>query len=378
MSSRELRPDRAPAMRSLARRVNFAGVCTLVAVLVTSHAASAVTLYGLVDAGDVYVSTDAGVSWNGETAVPARVAIGLVAGPALDERTLLTRDGAVWQTASGPWSPVGSIVANDLTDLTVAADGTLLALATTGTVYVSSDGVAWSAAAALPVSDAVSITVDRDGRRYVLTRTGTIWRDDGAGFAAVAALPLSDAVSIRARFNVLRAMSSTGWILGSDDDGTSWQTVGTLSQVGSVALTATASGWAAVTNAGDVATSLDGSAWTWNGSLSQIGVVGLASTWSLVTSVEPGPPGDGLALGAPYPNPAPSGSTFALPVRGLASNSAVLEVFDARGRRRARVTARPAGGELRWTNPGVDSGSYFLRITDTAGGRGTVRWVVVD
>lgn len=350
----------------------------LAAGALTPAPAAASALYGLLDRGAVYMSPDAGASWSAETTLPTGVAVGLVAGPDAGERTLVTRDGAVWQHADAGWNAVGAIVAGDLCDLTVDAGGTLLALTATGGVYASSDGASWSAAAALPVNDAVAITVDGDGARHVLTRRGSVWRDSGSGFDAVTALPLSDAVSLRARGNSLRVLSATGWVLGSADRGDSWQTLGTLSQVGCVGLSPTTDGWAAVTSTGDVASSADGSSWIWTGTLSQVGVVGLASDWSLATAVGPGGPGAGLVLGAPYPNPASAGATVTLPVRGATAGSLQLELFDMRGRRLVAERLRAGSGDLRWDTPELAAGSYLLRVSDGVGRLGVVRWVVGD
>lgn len=371
----------------IARPVNFPVRSSFVAVAILAcllgagagDDVGASTLYALADRGDVYASDDDASTWRGETALPERVAVALVSGPRVGERTLITRDGSVWRSTGDDWVAIGSLPASDVVDMTVASSGTLYVLTTTGVVFVSDDGIAWVATSALPLSDAVSITVDPDGTLYVLAQRGTVYRDGGAGFEAVASLPLSDAVSIRSRRGAICVLSATGWVLAGENAGTTWESIATLSQVGCIALTPTASGWAAATRTGDVATSADARAWTWAGTLSQTGVVALASDWSLATAVDGVLSARTLVLGAPYPNPASPGVRLVLPVRETDASSVRIEVYDLRGRRQAAVHSVPiGGGALRWSTPRLGSGTYLLRVTDGRGRQATARWVVVD
>lgn len=350
------------------------------ALAALAPAAGAATLLGLIDTGELFRSTDGGVTWTGHAALPVRDAVALGARLSANDLFLLSRTGSVYHSVDGgaAWNVVGVITAPDLVDLAIRPDGALLALAASGSVYLSTDqGTTFSGLAALTGSNFVSLASTAPAvRHYAMTRTGEVYEseDGGTAWSPKGVFTAPDALQLRGVGNSLFAMTGTGSVYRSDDRGTSWTVVGTLSQVGMGGLVANGATLVAATREGHVATSSGGANWTWVGSMNQLALTALA-TDALATTGVGGPAPVGLALGPPYPSPSTAGLSFAVRLDQEAGVEAAL--FDLAGRRVAtRPTRRlPAGAAIEAWDPGpLPAGLYLLRVA--AGGHTAFRrWV---
>jgi len=361
----------------------------LAGVSVGAGVSQAVSIFALVDTGELYVSSDQGASWSVLSTLPVSDAAGLLAGTTSQRLFLASASGGVYRSLDGgmTWTAVGAIPASAVVDLAGRTDGGLLALTRSGTVYLSADqGVTFAALGALTASNCVSLTLGPSGDPYALTGTGEIAEstDDGATWTVVGTIPVSDAVSLRRMGSGLFALTDTGLTFESTDLGASWTPVGTASQVGMRGLTPVANQLLAVTREGLTARSADGSSWTWVGSVNQLEVVALANDVPQVTGV-PSEPGTTtrLLLSPPRPNPLFAGRVMSVSLSLPADDRVALQLFDARGRRVALREAEPlAAGddvEIRW-DPGIGtSGVYFLRVLATdSGTTADARVVILD
>ena len=183
---------------------------------------------------------------------------------------------------------------------------------------------------------------------------------------------MSDAVSIRTLGQDVYVLTDAGDVWRSTDLGSSWSTIGTLSQVGMVAMTRDGDSLVVATKEGEVASSADGVAWTWRGTMNQLTVTAIANDTPLSSSV-PGalPPPTGITLAGLWPNPQLSGAgmtTFSFQLARAADVALVL--YDVHGRRVARHQPQhfSAGSNRIGWNPGpLPAGSYFVRLTSELG-----------
>ncbi|HMB69512.1 MAG TPA: hypothetical protein VKU85_09370, partial [bacterium] len=336
-------------------------VCAVALAAALPPGARATTLYGLVDTGELFTSTDFGLSWTVHSTLPVRDAVGLLRGVSGNELHLVSRSGSVYLSGDGgaSWSAVGAVPAHDVVAMDVALDpqNTLLALTATGTLWASTDGGAsFTGAAALPAPDQVSLTHDAAGNLYALTETGTVREstDHGVTWTAKGVLPVSDAVEAVAFGADLLALSGAGDVWRSQDAGASWSATGTLSQVHMSGMMVGAPGRLyAVTREGEVALSVDGTAWVWAGTINQLNVVALATDLPPTGVDVTLPVTERLLLSAPQPNPSRGGSTFRIT---LASPDIVrLVLYDVRGRRVAERDPEAFGEGVHgiWWDPGV-------------------------
>src|SRR5262245_65748057 len=82
----------------------------------STRAAGADTLFGLIDTGELYASVDGGAHWSFRSALPARDAVALAAGTTSAELFLATESGFVHCSvdAGMTWTAVGSVPASDV------------------------------------------------------------------------------------------------------------------------------------------------------------------------------------------------------------------------------------------------------------------------
>ena len=340
--------------------------CALAGLLLAGPA-RAVTLFGLLDTGELYASADGGVTWSIRATLPVRDAVALVAGESSTELLLASAGGSIYASgdAGASWAAVAAVPASDVVALG-GAPGICLLLTGSGSVYRSTDaGVTWVGVGAITASDLTSVA-RLNGAWYALARTGGVYRsqDEGATWTAVGAITTSEAVELATYVGRLYAISASGDAYESQDAGVSFAAVGTLSHVGTSALAASEGELVAGLETGETAVSSGATSWTWRGTINQLRLRALATDIPTTTGV--GPPGEvALALRTPYPNPATSAVRLAL---DLARESVVtLSVHDIAGREVARPIAGellPAGTVTRlWRPEGLRPGVYVVRAT---------------
>jgi hypothetical protein len=351
---------------------------SLLLLLVGSSAASAHSLFALVDTGELYVSGDQGATWDVLSTLPVSDAVGLMAGTTSARLFLASASGLVYRSldAGVHWTAVGAVGSDDVVDLGVRPDGALLVLTESGTLWSSTDqGVSFSPLAALTGSNFVSLAVSHTGALYALTRTGEVEEStNGVSWSVKSAIPVSDAVSIRSLQTELYVLTDAGLVSQSTDAGASWVTAGTLSQVHMRALTQDVDRLAAITAEGEVASSPDGSGWTWIGAVNQLTVIALANDTPYVVGVSHEPPSATLpiALAPPGPNPLRSGNALSVRFELAGADQVGLRLFDVQGREVASLpfTSFDHGEhEVSWPIRSLSPGLYFLRLSTSHGSR---------
>jgi photosystem II stability/assembly factor-like uncharacterized protein len=346
----------------------------------------ATSLFGLLDTGEFYRSTNNGVTWVAIGAIPAPDAVGLAAGTSSSELYLASRSGTIYRSTSGgtSWSAVGAVAASDASGFVLSPFGNVLVLTSTGTLYSSSNqGATFTAVAALAGSDWVGLARGPLGRLYALTKTGQVaeTQDQGATWATVGVITTSNAIAIRRLGAQLFVLASTGEVYRSIDYGKTWIAVGVLSQGSMSALVDLDSQLVAAAKEGEVATSSNGASWGWVGAINQLNVVALGTDAPQVTGVAEGETAPKFVAAAPYPNPriGAGGATFgfALP----APDRVRLELFDAQGRLRAARPFEPfhsAGRQaIRWEPPSLQPGTYLIRMVSESGLSARAKWTLV-
>ena len=347
------------------------------------------TLFGLVNTGEIFASSDDGATWSVLAAVTVSDAVAIMAGESSSELLLATRTGTVFYSADAglSWNAVGAVPASDVVDMLIRPDGDMLLLTETGTLYRSSDGGAtFTAAGALTGSNHVSLAADGISDLYVVTSTGEVSRsaDEGVTWNQVGAVTTSDAVALRVAGVELYVLTAAGDVARSDDGGVSWTFVGTLSQVHVSDLTWDGDLFAATTTEGLIATSADGMTWKWVGSINQLEVVSLGNDTPTATGIGParGPLMPELAFDAPWPNPWQSGSgPLSFRFHLMNSSRVTVELYDAAGRLLARRTpaalAESGWTTIAWDVRARDSGVYFVRLSTDTGLHASRKFVVV-
>ena len=320
----------------------------LIAFILIQSAAPvhSVTLFSLIDTGELFSSSDGGLTWGAHAALPVSDAVCIGAGASSSELYLVSRSGVVYRSddAGATWDAVGSVAADDVADMGIRGDGVVLLLTKSGTVYASADiGVSFAPQAALTGSDFVALGTAGEDTVYALGAGGGISRsiDGGTSWAAAGVITVPDAADLIVMGSNLYAVSGTGWVHRSADGGAVWTAVGTLSQVHTVALATDGTELYAATLEGEVAGSMDGVDWQWRGSVNQMRLTALGTDVPAVAGVD-GPPfkSPTLSLGQSYPNPLTPGAgvthlPFALERRGFVE----LNIYDAEGRLVRRLVA---------------------------------------
>lgn len=367
---------------------------TVILILLLSAAVvpsplGAATLFGLVDTGELYVSTDGGVNWMAQSALPVSDAVGINAGETASELFLVTRSGITHRsTDSGAnWTAMGAVTASDVIAMLIRPSGDLLLLTETGILWKSSDdGATFTSVAALTASNYVSLEADDSGNLYALTKTGEVARssDEGVNWSVVGVVTTSGAVEVRAVWANLFVLTHTGNIAKSTNQGVSWTMVGTVSHTGMTALTRDGTDLVITSKEGLVASSSDGVTWNWVGSINQLFVMALGNDTPLATGIGPSRPPDirGLDLFPVWPNPQVSNDgetnvSFLLPER----TSVTIEVYDVNGRRVAARAPEVFGEGVRhnvlWSMGRLPTGIYFVRLTTATGATASRKIAVI-
>lgn len=359
----------------------------LAAGLLAASASGATTLFGLVNTGELYSSADQGLTWAIRSSLPVRDAVALSAGASTSQLYLASASGVVYRSpdAGLNWTAVGAVGANDVVDLVVKTDFSVVLLTATGTVYRSvNSGATFAATGALTGSNFVSLGMSGSGAAlYALSRSGEISKsnDNGASWTTRGAIAVSDAIRIRMVLGKLYTMTSTGDVFTSSDSAATWTARGTLSQVGLTSLTSDLGTLIVGAGTGEVATSADGITWKWRGAINQLTVKGLGVDTPAATAV--GEPSGDLAFSAslPRPNPALRGQAVTLAFRLSQAARVSLELYDSSGR---RVDSRPAQsfqagpGSIPWAPAVHGSGLYFVRLRTDAGRTADARMVLLN
>jgi len=349
--------------------------------------AGATTLFGLIDTGELYSSSNGGATWSILATLAVHDAVGLAAGSSSSELYLATRSGSIYRStnAGSSWTAVGAVAASDVAGFALGPFGALLVLTRSGILYSSSNqGAIFTPLAALTGSDWVCLARGPLGGLYALTETGQIAQsaDQGTSWTTVGAITTSNAVSIRrVGGSALYVVNVTGEVYRSIDYGASWLPVAALSQGSVSALVDLGAQLVAATREGEVAASADGAFWTWVGTMNQLHVIGLGSDTPMVTGVpeETAPPA--FMAHAPYPNPrvGAGGATFGFSLS--APDRVRLEIYDVRGRLRATRPFESIAGAgyhtTRWEPEGLPPGTYHVRLITQSGRRVQTKWTLL-
>jgi hypothetical protein len=343
------------------------------------YPANAATLFGLVDTGELFSSSDDGATWTVRATIAVSDAVGIAAAKTSEDLFIATQSGLLYRSvdAGYNWTAVGSVPATDVVDMLIRADGTILLLTRTGTLWGSADeGANFVAYAAIPASNHVSLSADTAKRLYALTETGEVARstDDGVSWNTVGAVTASDAVDILADGSDVFVLTSTGIIARSGDQGDSWLFVSTVSHVNMIGLTRNEAGLAAINGAGLFWTSVDGSSWALVGTVSQVGVLAVGNDDPTASGIgrDRPPTIAALHIRPLWPNPLGGGGGSVSVRFELATSDRVgLDVYDVSGKLVGSAAPQDfaTGGEhmMQW-NPGtLASGVYFVRLVTASG-----------
>jgi photosystem II stability/assembly factor-like uncharacterized protein len=347
--------------------------------------ASALTLFGMVNTGELFASTNSGATWTARSTLTVTDAVALAAGLSPSNLYLVTASGTLYSSgdAGVSWLPTGTLSVSDATDLALNPGGALSVLTQTGGVYRSTDnGATFTAIAAVSASNFASLAFLASQTYFALTESGDVARstDGGASWSFVGTIPVSDAVQIRALTTSLYVLSGTGDVYKSTDQGATWAAVGTLSQVGMTGMTRAGNQLVAITREGHTATSSNGVTWTWVGSINQLRVTSLGVDTPATGVDVTLPPGGPFALSPPWPNPRRGGaSTFHFRIEG--PETLRFYVFDVGGRlvaSRAPESFASAGAYVVSWDPGhLAGGVYFVRLASATGRADGTRWAIL-
>jgi len=356
------------------------------AVLLFVSPVLAATLLGLVDTGELYASTNNGVTWTIQANLPVSDAVGLAAGSSTSELYIVSRSGSLYRSSNGggSWSAVGALTASDVTSFTLNYDGAVLALTESGTLYRSTDqGASFTALAALTAPNWVSLTRGPVGRLYALTETGEVAesQDQVSTWTIVGAITVSNAVAIRRKAAELYILTKTGEVYRSIDYGRAWLPVGALASSGMSAIVDVGDSLIAAALTGEVASSVNGVAWSWVGAINQLNVVALGVDTPLVTGVADGSPSPPrFAVGAPRPNPRVGAGGAAFPFTLSGPDRVSLALYSAAGRLLASRAGEWFAGSgayaLGWEPEGLPAGTYFVRLTTASGRSASTKWTL--
>jgi len=355
--------------------------------LLIAGAAQAATLFGLVNTGELFASTDQGATWTVRSTLPVRDAVAIAAGASASHLYLASASGVVYRTsdAGATWSGTGAVAASDVADLLVRPDLSVLVLTSSGTLYRSMDqGATFTATAALTGSNFASLALTTYGRKlYALTRTGETSEslDGGTNWTTKGTVAVSDAVKLCGLSSMLYLLTSSGDLYSSADGGTTWLAVGTLSQVGLTSLVNDRTTLIAAAGTGEVATSMDGVAWTWRGAINQMTVRSLGIDSPAAGDVEPPDGATGFAVSAPWPNPSTRGQSISIAFRLPEDTRVQVELYDIAGRRVAERPAEvlPAGAQRLQLDAGARaSGVYWIHVRVGSGRQVDRRLVVLQ
>lgn len=359
----------------------------ILGALLLAVAARGTTLFGLIDTGELYASTDGGAAWQIRSTLPVSDAVGLAAAATSSQLYAASASGSVYRSSDGgvTWVGVGAVTAGDVAAFAVDPFGALLLLTRTGTLYRSTDqGATFTPLAALTGSAWRSLARGPLGRLYALAATGEVAQstDQGTTWTAVGALPVSNAVSLGRMGSALFVLTQTGETYRSLDYGVSWVAVSALASSGMRALLdLNGSELIAASETGEVARTPNGTAWSWVGAVNQLNLLALGSDTPQATGVpvDASAPRYAGATAAPNPRVGPGGAVFGFDLP--APERVRLELYDAAGRLRAVRNESWIGAAgrqaVRWEPPGIPTGAYFVRVVFASGRTLDTRWTVV-
>lgn len=362
-------------------------VATVVAGAVPLYAAN---LLGLTDTGELFTSSDDGVTWAVTGTLPVSDAQAIAGGETASELFLASQAGVVYRStdAGVSWSAVGTVAASDIVDMAIRTNGDVYLLSRAGTLWLSNDnGATFNAMATLTASNHTSLTGDAGGgNMYALTRTGEVAKsaDYGTTWNVVGTIATSEAVEIRSISQDLYVMTESGDVWKSSDGGASWLAVGTVSQVHMTGLTIHTTGLVAVSREGLVATSGDATSWSFVGSINQLDVVAVGTDAPTITGIGPStPPPATLRVRSLWPNPAGGGGNDRVTVVFDAPESAVVtaRVYNVQG----QLVLKTVVGAIGTASPqqfpievgALASGVYYLRLATATGERAYARLAVI-
>jgi photosystem II stability/assembly factor-like uncharacterized protein len=298
----------------------------------------AATLFGLVDTGELFASTDDGATWEVHATLPVRDAVGIAAGSTTSELYLASRGGAVYRSDDGgnSWAAVGAVATCDVVALGVRPDEAVMLLTESGVVYSSTDkGATFAARGTITGSNSASLVVVSTDTLFSLMETGEVNRsvDGGVDWTTVGVIPVSDGVNLRVLDSELYVLTGTGGIYRSEDGGSTWMPVGTLSQVHMIGFISDGTQLFAATREGHVATSVDGVDWTWLGSINQLSVMALGTDVPAASIEEPTLETLPFSLGQNYPNPLKARTQMTyIPFDVTRASRVELRIYDSGGR----------------------------------------------
>jgi len=372
-----------PAPKATTRAVAVGASLVSLGLLLAPCPGSAANLFGLVDTGELYRSTDGGTTWDGYAAIAVSDAVGLAASGTTSDLTIVTRSGTVHYSADGGlnWSAIGTVSASDVASFTILPDSTVLALTERGTIYASGDGgVSFSGFASITASNCISIARGPLGRLYVLTRTGEVYesQDAGASWTPIGSVAVSNAVSLGRKVAELFILTETGEVYRSLDYGVSWLPIGAITASNMSAIASDGASIVAAARTGEIYQSAAGTTWTPLGAVNQLNVVSLGSDEPLATGVAVGNSPPKFVVRAPYPNPASSArATF--PVTLDRPAGVRLELYDVRGRlvaARAEASLGAGPQAIDWAPKELRAGRYFVRYIMSGGESAAATWTV--
>jgi hypothetical protein len=352
---------------------------TLVFAFLQGFSASASTVFGLTDTGELFESSDGGATWSVVSTVPCSDAVAIAAGNTSDELFLATQSGDIYRSSDGGenWTAAGAVAASDIVDMAIRTNGDVFLLSRSGTVWRSEDdGASFEALATLTASNFVSMCGSAGSSdMYSLTETGEVSRSENYGVTwnVVGAIATSEAIDIRAYGTTLHVLTGSGDIMRSSDRGVSWLAVGTISQVHMSGLSTCDGRWIAVTREGLVASSVDAAEWSFVGSINQLNVVAIGNDNPSITRVSERPPSAvALRVHSLWPNPAGDEAgvvTVSFELPGAAT--VFVDAYNVRGQRVSRGAGLHYGDAglhtLTWSTGYLPSGVYFLSLRTREG-----------
>lgn len=360
-------------------------ILAVVVALLASPTSADAAIFGLIDTGELYSSSNGGATWSILATLPVDDAVGLAAGSSTSQLYIATRSGTVYRSvnAGGTWTAVGAISASDVASFTINYDGSVLALTESGTLYRSTNGgTTFAGLAALTGSNFVSLVQGPLGRQYALTRTGEVYesQNQGTSWAAVGSVAVSNAVSIRRREAELHLLTETGEVYRSLDYGHSWLPIGAITASNMRAILDDGTTLVAAAETGEVYASQNGSVWSPAGAINQLTVMALGTDTPLVTGVEQNSSAPKFVVRAPYPNPrvGSGGATFPFAIAG--PDRVRLDLFGVDGRllasRAEESFASPGAYAIRWAPSRLPAGTYVVRLTTASGRSASAKWTL--
>jgi photosystem II stability/assembly factor-like uncharacterized protein len=365
---------------------NIGKILLLVALSLALAPTSAnAVIFGLIDTGELYSSTNGGATWTILATLPVNDAVGLAAGNSTIQLYIATRSGTVYRSVNAgvTWTAVGAISAFDVVSFTINNDGFVLALTESGTLYRSTDGgTTFAGLAALTGSNFASLVRGPLGRHYALTRTGEVYesQNQGTSWAAVGNVAVSNAVSIRRREAELHLLTETGEVYRSLDYGHSWLPIGAITANNMTAILDNGTTLVAAAGTGEVYSSANGSAWSPTGAMNQLTVIALGSDTPLVTGVEQNPSAPRFVVRAPYPNPSAGSGGVTFPFTIAGPERVRLDLFGVDGRllasRAEESYASPGAYTIHWDPSRLSAGTYVVRLSTASGGSASAKWTL--